>query len=597
MAKKRFFSSQTLLVGILLLALVVRLWQIGSVPAGITHDELDYYLGGKFLGLTGSDFTGTWKWWTLSPMNQDAITAELTPVFFVPAATLFPSSLLTAKLTTMLFGSGMVLLMYWFLVIISKGNKRLGLIGAGIMALNPWSIIYSRTAYEVTISLFWYFLSITAYLSINLDQEKKKKLISRLFLSAGALFLGYFSYHGFKFLVPFIAVVEVIGLLIITNASLSVVKKRWQFLVAPLLLAAGLLCFSYFRSPILESRSIEINFMHIDSYADQVNTDRRLTLSNALTPVLQNKYTLYGKDVLSTYFDLFSFNRLFVAAKDGYTLSFYGHGYFYFIEIIFLLLGVVQIGRKKSYWILILLALIAPIPSIIHVGSSYALRSQLLIIPIVGFAAIGIDYIISYCPKWKIVSVLVLYLLSFIYFEHVYFNQNSVRSADQYMIQYRVASSYLQRLTDDKPVFVLTALPQGFFRTHMFYADTISRKVAKDLQIQFSGGFYSNYSYKNLLVTDDCELLEKSGNDMIIVEMMYAKSCIQKADEKNILSDKNYISIGSPIDSREYYRIYNPALCDNDLLPPYIKINNLKQLSIENLTNQDFCASWLFHHR
>jgi hypothetical protein len=592
MLKKQFFSPQSqLLAAIFVLALVIRLWQLNSVPAGITHDELDYYLGGKFLGLTGSDFTGTWKWWSLSPLNQDAITAELTPVFFVPIALLFPSSLLAAKLTPILFGAGMTLLMYWFLVIISKGNKRLGLIGAGILALNPWSIIYSRTAYEVTISLFWYFLSITAYLSIGLDQEKKKRLVPRLWLSGGALFLGYFSYHGFKFLVPFIAAVEVIGLLIITNVSPAIIRKRWQYLAVPLLLAAGLLCFSYFRSPILDSRSNEINIMHINDYADKVNIDRRLTLANPLTPLFQNKYTLYGKDVLSTYFDLFSFNRLFVTAKDGFTLTFHGHGYFYFIEILFIFLGILQLSRRKSYWILLFLVIIAPIPSIVHMGASYALRSQLLVIPLVALTAIGVESIANHRSKLVAAGIAGMYLVSFGYFEHVYFYQNSIRSADQYLVQLRLASSYLSRASNNH-IAVLTSSPQGFFRTHLFYSDGLHRGNARTLHQQFAGGFYADYTMESLFVSDDCNTLNNIGDGAVMVDMSYFSTC-----QDNVELSNNYVSIGSPIDSREYYRIYNPSLCADVALPPYVSIKKLQSLSIESLSDQEFCNTWLFSHR
>jgi len=590
MVKKRHIPVRFwLLLIIFAAALFVRLWQTDAVPAGITHDELDYYLGGKFLGLTGSDFTGTWKWWTLSPMGHGIITAELTPLFFVPIATLFPSSLFAAKLTPALFSAAMIFIMYWFLVLISKGNRRLGLLGAGLLAINPWSIIFGRTAYEVTISLFWYFLSITSFLSVVVLHDRLKKIIIRLLVSITALFWGYFTYHGFKFLVPFIAAVEITSYFLLRPHVTLSIRKYWWYFLLPLVLAGLLLTFSWWRSSVFESRSEEISFVNIARYTSFTNEQNKQSLISSLHPYLQTNLILFGKDALITYFDLFSPSRLFLSAKDGYTLNFPQHGYFYLIEIVFVFMGVLQIIRRKSYWICLMLAVIAPIPSVVHVGVSYAIRSQLLIVAFVALAAIGINYIFNHHSIRTVIGVAVLYIISFGYFIYVYFYQGGVRSADQYLLHFRIISSLIKR-SDDRPILVLTSQPYYFYRSYLFYTDGINKETVLPIQQQFMQGLFGRYQIGNTLITDDCKELGNTSDRVEIIDPLHVTGCNNGSSR---LNNRSYMEVESLTDNHAYFKIYNPTVCQNydvDFVP---KPKSLTDFSIEKLSDADFCKKWM----
>ncbi len=591
--KLRIPARFWLLLFIFVAALFIRLWQINAVPAGITHDELDYYLGGKFLGLTGSDFTGTWKWWTLSPMNHETITAELTPLFFVPAALLFPNSLFAAKLVPALFSAAIVLVMYGFLFVLSRGNRQVALIGSAIMALNPWSIMYGRTAYEVTISLFWYFLAITLYISPILMRESKRTIMFRLSFSCLALFLGYFTYHGFKFLVPFISLIEVVGYFLLRSHIREHIRHYWWYFLVPLLLSGSLLGFSLWRSSSYGGRSSEISFINISRYTSFTEEQNRQSTTSPFHQYLQNNTTLFAKDALITYFDLFSVSRLFLSAKDGYTLNFPGHGYFYFIELGFVFMGVLQIIRRKSYWVCLLLALVAPIPSAIHVGASYAIRSQLLIIPMVALIAIGINYIFVY-HSWRTVSaVVLLYLLSFGYFAYVYIYQNGVRSADQYMLHFRIVSSFIKR-SSDAPSLVLTSQPYFLYRSYLFYTNGINQETARPLQQQFKQGLFGRYEIGNLLITDDCKELDNTQDRMVIIDPLHVTGCHDQQNRSSLLRNNlPYMQIESLSDNHAYFKIYNSSVCQNYDVNYIPSIKTLSDFSIEQLSDRDFCQKWM----
>lgn len=50
---QRIQSSYKILVGIILVAIILRFWQLGIVPAGVTHDELGYMYNSYSIAKTG----------------------------------------------------------------------------------------------------------------------------------------------------------------------------------------------------------------------------------------------------------------------------------------------------------------------------------------------------------------------------------------------------------------------------------------------------------------------------------------------------------------------------------------------------------------
>jgi hypothetical protein len=244
--------------------------------------------------------------------------------------------------------------------------------------------------------------------------------------------------------------------------------------------------------------------------------------------------------------------------------------------------------------------LVSPIPSIIHDGNSYAIRSAFAIVPFVGLSALGFYNAIRLIRSKYFYALLgVLLVLSLFYFSVTYLYRYSILSTDQYMLNYRLLSSYLTRSIEQQPTIVLTGSSYQFFRDYLFYSDSITKANAGNIQNQFTRGLDADYRLNNLLVTSSCEILKSPPQGTIIVDTLSYTGCLQSYKEENseFKSDlENWKSIGirSPIDSREYFRIYNPSFCQGTQFPKFIIIKELKSLGIEQLSNEDFCSTWLF---
>lgn len=576
---------------------MARLIWIDRIPSGISHDELDYFLGGKFIAFTGSDMTGNWKWWQLTPMQTGTLTAELTALFYVPAGLLLGSSLFAAKVMPAFFGTLIALFGYLLMLRLSKGNRGLSLITALLIVLNPWNFILSRTGYEVTIASFWYLVSIVAYLYIDDTKNKNIRNIWLLAVSLLSLCMGYFSYHGFKFLAPFIVVCVLWGKHFLVTKTVRT-KKKLLFPCLYVLLPIGLLLFSLTHYSAYGDRTGEVGIFNLEKYANTVNTQRQLSLTNKLTPVVFNKVTQYAKNELTTYLSFFSPERLFLATNDIFNLNFPNHGYFYLVEIFFVGVGIIVALKDKRFYILFMLLAVAPIPSLVHSGVSYTIRSSFAAIPLTCLSALGL-YTIVTRSKFLSLSVSGILAVSIGYFAFLYFNSYGILSADQYMLDYRLLSTYLSRSLNQSAITVISDSPYHIFRDYIFYGNVLNKKNASLFQSQFRSGLYSNYSHNNLLVTSDCDYIKTPPDGQVIVNKGFYISCVEKIRD----FDPSFVSklelspaltIGSPIDSRAYYRVYNPSICIEDRAGGFIHITQLKQLAIEQMSDKDFCSTWTF---
>lgn len=579
----------------MLVAFCLRWVGTGLVPAGISHDELDYYLGGKFLALSGSDMSGTWKWWPPTPMKTGTITAESAALFYGPLAFL-PSSLTTAKLTPAIIGTLMVPVMFGLLYILSRGNTTLGLAGAGLLAINPWHIVYSRTGFEVTLALFAYTSSLMFFWGSGFLKTKTKQKFLLVALSLVLFALGYYSYHGFKFLAPFMAVVMTFGWVHMFK-PVGGERKLTLLTLSPLILTIGLLISSLGSAHDLSERRGELIVLSPHLLSEAVDKQRRLSLLPSLAGFIENKYTLMSRHMITTYLSFYSFERLFFSADDGYNLRFSVHGYFYVFELLFITVGILVAFQERRFWLLGLLLILAPLPSAIHVGQSYGIRSMLAIVPLIGFSAIGLATMWGRVRRkgWRTLGLGIVGI-SLINFLYVYWGSFSVVSADQYMLNHRLLSAYVNRVPAGIPVTIVSPEPYGIFRQIVFYSDLIHKRTVDELQAQFSTlGIYDDFRYENILVTRNCRALEESDHGILIIDGGYEKTClVGTSGENRRLSGARAIALGSPIDSREYYRIYEDVVCNQESLPRYVHLTQLGSLAVEQLSDDDFCETWSF---
>ncbi|KAF0226307.1 MAG: Uncharacterized protein FD167_4873, partial [bacterium] len=366
-----------LLIGILVIATVLRLWKIDQVPVSLFGDELDVGYHAYSILKTGKDYSGN-SW----PLHFQSLAEWRTPLYLysaVPTVAMFGISPLGVRLPAAIFGILGVFLFYLLIKLIT-GNWKLATLAGLLLAISPWHLQYSRAGFEVTQMLTFYLAGLLFFL---------KGLKEGRLLPYSALFLGLtpWVYSTAKFFLP----LTVLGLLIVWHKELFKVGKKYLLwtlavfilVVAPItwstLFGGGTARFGYISVFTDPTTIPEIGFSRLrDSKMDdpEIKFGAQPDLESR---VVHNKFQWWGGVMLKNYLQTFSSQFLFINGDLNARHAVQGAGEFYKFEGLFILLGLVfllirPLDRKIKIFLLLWLVL-APIPAAMtRDGGSHATR-------------------------------------------------------------------------------------------------------------------------------------------------------------------------------------------------------------------------------
>ena len=134
-------AKRILFWSILILTVILRCIQFGTVPDGINQDEAMGAMDAWALSKYGTDRFGTFlpvhfEAWKYSQMSV------LLSYCMIPFIKLFGFNTVTVRLPMLLISCGAVALMY--LVAEKLFDERIGLIAMLLTAINPWQFMQSR---------------------------------------------------------------------------------------------------------------------------------------------------------------------------------------------------------------------------------------------------------------------------------------------------------------------------------------------------------------------------------------------------------------------------------------------------------------------
>jgi 4-amino-4-deoxy-L-arabinose transferase-like glycosyltransferase len=145
-------KSQKVVFGLIIgVAIVLRFYVLDKVPAGIHADEASQGFNAFSLLKTGKDMYGQ-SFPILFRANGSYQPPIYTYLTIIPTIFL-GNSITTARLVSALSGVGLVMLTYFFM---RRKSIILGLIAAGIVAISPWAINFSRLAVEANLGVLFF---------------------------------------------------------------------------------------------------------------------------------------------------------------------------------------------------------------------------------------------------------------------------------------------------------------------------------------------------------------------------------------------------------------------------------------------------------
>ncbi len=329
--------NRILLVVVLILALLLRLWQLGSVPAGFYIDEASIGYDAYSILHTGKDFHGH-----PLPLFFESFGEWKNPVYIyatVPSVAIFGLNVFATRLPAALFGLLAVLAL--FLVARELFNEKLALVAGTFLAVSPWALQFSRVAFEAATLPALFLFALWCFL--------KGFRSSRWWMASAAFFaLCLYSYGVARLFIPLFLLV----LLWIYRKELFTSKKQLVLPLAIFLLLSLPLIITMLFSP-------RVLFAHAGAVS---------IFAAGHSP----------SEFLGNYLQYFSADFLFHKGDANLRHSPPGYGQLLWFLVPLMLAGIVAglLSRDKKSKLLFAWLLLFPVTAALtYEGSPHAIRS------------------------------------------------------------------------------------------------------------------------------------------------------------------------------------------------------------------------------
>lgn len=413
---------------IILLAVVLRFYQLGSNPPALDWDEASIGYNAYSILQTGMDEYG--NQFPLSFRSFDDFKPPVYIYLTVPSVAIFGLTEFAVRLPAAVFGSVGVIAVYFLVkeLLQSPGKNKIpqavrqsiAFLSMIFLAISPWHLQFSRAAFEGNIGLTFLLLALIFFF-------KALHRANYYFLFALFLILSMYSYHSFRLLDP------IILLILMGFFFKELLKQKVIFAVC----LAGILVMTVpiYTSFLMEQGTgarLSMVTVFSDPHLKQVSAEQVLLAKNQhniINQVLYDRRVIFIPQIIKGYFDHFNFDFLFVHGDGGVQHHAYQMGMLYLWDFPFVILGIIFLlrHRSKRIFLLFLIFLLAPLPSAITTGTPHPVRAISMIPALQIFAACGLVWLAVLLQKRRVISILailgvvLLFTLNFIYYLNSYF--------------------------------------------------------------------------------------------------------------------------------------------------------------------------------
>ncbi|MBI2019383.1 glycosyltransferase family 39 protein [Candidatus Daviesbacteria bacterium] len=415
-------KTTILLLGLLLIAFVLRFYKIDQIPKSMYGDGMTAVYDAWSIFKTAHDQKGNFL-----PLVFELGGGRPAGYIYatVPFAALFGPTALASQMVSVLSGIGIVLLL--FLIGRQLFSEKIGLSIAAVSALNPWELSMSRGPYESHFALFLTLLGVYAFI--------KGFRHKYWFLLWGLTFgLASQTYGSYRLTIPLFTILLLIWILChserlaknLTIRSFTAFRMTTKDII--LFLSLGVVILSTILSAYLtisKGQGDRFDILNIfknpavrSQISQKVKADRLVdTSSPAFSYTFHNPPLELAGLLAENYFSNFFPEFLFIKGDGEPRHNPAEIGGMFWIDFVLIILGIVFLYKKDKRLLLLLAgwALIAPIPTSL-VGSAHALRSSLLLPPLIILAGLGLYKLLTTRKSNKIsAAALTILALLFIF--------------------------------------------------------------------------------------------------------------------------------------------------------------------------------------
>lgn len=573
---KTALKKHLLIVGIVFLALFLRLYQVVSIPPALSWDEVSIGYNAYSILKTGKDEHGNVMPLAAFPAYGD-YKPPLSIYATVPFVAIFGLNELAVRLPSALAGVLTVLFTYFFVKELFNYHIRhsefsseskskikqmlkrvqhdknqhyvtyISLITATLLAISPWHIQLSRAGFEANIAVMFSVLG--ALLVLSARKHSNVWLVAWL-----PFVLAMYTFNSSRYFVP------LLGLSLLFFSWKEVIANKKQFAYGVVIAFVTLLpTVPHLVSPEARLRFKEVNIFTEVSVVEKANTYIQHSPHRFIGNILHNRRVGYIRSYITHFFHHFDLRFLFIRGDGNPKFSTQDTGQLLFFELPLLFIGVMlMLRRHRNVGMLLIVWLLAAIvPAATARETPHALRIENTLPVWQIFIAYAIFQgvppirragrsLANTAGRQKsrqyggqaesrrigvMILLLFLYLGSFGYFYHNYFNHYAKEYSGEWQYGYKQAIEYAQTIEHNYSSIVLTGSIGRPYMYTAFFTKLDPKEFHRTIDGSFdSAGFYNSSSLGTWQFT-------REGVREYDADTLYILDPHDVPDEANVIKD------------------------------------------------------------
>lgn len=504
-----------LLIGIFILALLLRFLSLSTNPPSLNWDEVSHGYNAYSILKTGSD-----EWGQFLPLaNFRAYGDYPLPLYMylsMPGIAVFGLNEFTVRIPSALFGSLMVLVIYFLVKQIFK-NSKMALLAAFLLALSPWDLMISRQVLQATPAIL--FLALGVWMFLKGTEGRANWII----FGTISLCLSAYAYHNTRILAPVIFL-----LLAIIYRKLLLGNRKIFLKVLGIAVVFFVPLVFIVTTGVGSARSEWVGILD-QGAINRINEARGFNPS-VLSYVIHNKITYFASTALLNYLSYFNPQYLAVEGGTQYQYSVPHFGVINPIELPFFYFGLIMLLWKfpKLSWdkkFIVAWLLIAPVPAAISRDPYQVIRSTTMLPVIYLVIAFGVVtfYGLLKNKVWQISTGLLLFLIFVVFFARYFINLWSVYP-NQYSFAwqygYKQVAEYVQIHGGEYSEILITKKygePHEFLLFYLKYDPASYKNDPNLVRYEKSNWFWVDRFYKYEFVNDWDMITVLQGRKNVLV--------------------------------------------------------------------------------
>ena len=371
---KTFVGKYRLLFLVLGLAALIRLLFLTSNPAALNWDEVSHGYNAYSVLKTGRD-----EWGSLLPLSNFRAYGDyplaLNLYLTIPFIAIFGLNEFSIRLPHALLGLLTVAATYLLVTGLTR-SKKVSLLAALLVAIEPWSLFLSRFVVQSNLSVFF----LTAALAAFFNRDKNKYL-----LPLSILFLGLtlYAYHTTRIVTP---ILLVSGLVIYGKSIWESLENRpkVRLLCLTIFLVLFVPFFILVAKPEAAARSKFTFIINEGAISKIIELRQQSKIPLAISRLYYNRPIYFVNQFTHNYIGYFLPKFLFTEGGTQYQFSVPARGLLYPVGLPFFYLGLFLVIRKAfkgetNYRFLLIWLAISPIPAAITTEPNAVVRASAML--------------------------------------------------------------------------------------------------------------------------------------------------------------------------------------------------------------------------